>query len=435
MDAGPAASPARPPYSRRAAIARMAPVLGLAFILAHFLRSVPAVIAPDLRSELALTPAQLSALPAAIFLGAALMQLPVGILLDRFGPRRTLSGFLVVAAAGTLVFAGAHDVAALAAGRFLIGCGAAPIFMGVIVLLSRWVARDRLATATAIAISVGGGGMLLSATPFAAAAEHYGWSATLTAVGIAAFAIAAAVLTVVRDRPADALPPGGAETLVETILGLRRVLGDRRLYSFAAVTAVSVGALVTVRNLWIGPFLNDAYGLDIVARGHVIFVVSAAWLVSALSYGPLDRWFDTRRGVVTGGVLIFAATALLLAVNSSASVVVITLLLSAFALASAMASPIFAHARALFPDRYTGRVFTAINVCTWTGVFVLQLATGAILDAFPVDAAGRSPPIAYRTMFGALAVALLLALVAYRRVADVPPSTDTGEPEDGNAAR
>ncbi|MDH3739867.1 MAG: MFS transporter, partial [Alphaproteobacteria bacterium] len=68
-----------PTYSRAAAIARMAPVLGIAFILAHFLRSAPAVIAPDLRAELALTPGQLSSLPAAIFLGAALMQLPVGV--------------------------------------------------------------------------------------------------------------------------------------------------------------------------------------------------------------------------------------------------------------------------------------------------------------------------------------------------------------------
>jgi len=409
----------------------MAPVLGIAFILAHFLRSVPAVIAPDLRAELALTPGQLSSLPAAIFLGAALMQLPVGVLLDRFGPRRIIAGFLVVAAIGTLVFATAQGIIGLAVALFLIGCGAAPVFMGIIVLLSRWVARDRLATATAISISVGGGGMLLSATPFAAAAELYGWRAPLFAVGIASFGIAAAVFFFIRDRPADTPPPDGSETLFEIIRGLRWVLADTRLYSFAAVTAVSVAALVTVRNLWIGPYLNDAFGLDIVERGHVIFIVSVAWLLSALFYGPLDRWFDTRRGVVSGGLLIFAATSAALALNSSESVLVVTILLSAFALASAMASPIFAHARGLFPDSYTGRVFTAINVCTWTGVFLIQMGTGAILDAFPVDELGRSPAIAYRTMFGALAVALLLALFAYRRVADVPPSADMGEPPSG----
>jgi MFS family permease len=414
------------PYNRRAAIARMAPVLGLAFILAHFLRSAPAVIAPNLRDELALDPAQLSTLPAAIFLGAALMQLPVGVLLDRFGPRRTMAGFLIIAAAGTLLFSAATDVGGLAAALFLIGCGAAPIFMGVIFLLSRWVARDRLATATAIAISVGGGGMLLSASPFAAATEMWGWRETLQIVGLGALGIAAAVFLIVRDRPADAPPPATSETLVETILGLHHVLGDRRLYSFAAATAASVGTLVTVRNLWIGPYLNDAYGLDIVDRGNVIFIVSVAWLVSALAYGPLDRWFDTRRGVVTGGMLAFSAATALIALNGSASVLVATILLSLFALFSANASAVFAHARGLFPDNYTGRVFTAINLCTWTGVFILQMATGAILDFFPVDEAGRSPAIAYRAMFGFLAMLILLALVAYRRVADVPPSSERG---------
>jgi sugar phosphate permease len=427
MTAGSSDTPQTSPYSRRAAIARMAPVLGLAFIMAHFLRSAPAVIAPDLRAELALTPAQLSSLPAAIFLGAALMQLPVGVLLDRFGPRRTMAGFVVIAAIGTLVFATAQGIVGLNVALFVIGCGAAPVFMGIIVLLSRWVARDRLATATAIAISVGGGGMLLSATPFAAAAELFGWRQTLLAAAVAALAIAMALFLFVRDRPADGPRQTGGETLFETILGLRLVLGDVRIYFFAAVTAASVGSLVTVRNLWIGPYLNDVFGLDIIARGHVIFIVSIGWLLSALLYGPLDRWFDTRRGVVTGGLLIFAAATALLAVNSSGSVLVATVLLTAFALTSALAAPIFAHARGLFPDHYSGRVFTAINVCTWSGIFLMQMATGAVLDAFPVDEMGRSPAIAYRTMFGTLVVILLLALVIYRRVADVPPSTDTGD--------
>jgi sugar phosphate permease len=427
-------SSATPTYSRAGAIARMAPVLGIAFILAHFLRSAPAVIAPDLRAELGLTPGQLSSLPAAIFLGAALMQLPVGVLLDRFGPRRTMFGFIIVAGLGTLVFATAHSIVGLALALFLIGCGAAPVFMGVIVLLSRWVPRDRLATATAISIAVGGVGMLLSASPFAAATEAFGWRATLIVVGIAAFGIAGALFFFVRDRPADAPTPPGGESLREIIYGLRHVLGDSRIYSFAAVTAVSVGTLVTIRNLWIGPYLNDVFDLDTVGRGHVIFIVSVTWIISALTYGPLDRLFDTRRGVVTGGLLLFAAATALLAVNSSASVLVVTILLSVFTLTSAMAPPIFAHARSLFSDQYSGRVFTAINVCTWSGVFLLQMGTGAILDAFPVDALGRSPAIAYRTMFGVLAVALVLVLIIYRRVPDVPPSADTGGPAVGRGS-
>ena len=415
------------PYSRRTAIIRMVPVLAVTFILAHFLRSAPAVIAPNLRAELGLTPGELSSLPAAIFLGAALMQLPVGVLLDRFGPRRTMSGLFSLAALGAIIFSFAHDVPMLALALFLIGCGAAPVFMGVMVLLARWIPRDRLATGTAISISVGGAGMLLSASPFAAAVELYGWRESLLVVGLFSLAVAVVVFLMVRDRPDDAPAPAVSETLLQTVLGLRQVLADKRIYSFAAATGVSVGALVTIRNLWIGPYLNDVFDLDIVARGNVIFIVSLAWLFSALMYGPLDRWFDTRRGVVTGGMLLYTGTLVALAINSSPSVVVATILLSAFALFAAMASPIFAHARSLFPETHTGRAFTAINVFTWSGVFVMQMGTGAILDTFPVDELGRSPAIAYRTMFGALAFALVLALIAYRRVADAPPSAERGQ--------
>jgi len=414
------------PYSRRAAILRMVPVLAITFILAHFLRSAPAVIAPNLRAELGLTPGQLSSLPAAIFLGAALMQLPVGILLDRFGPRRTMSALFSLAALGSIIFSTSHTVPMLALALFLIGCGAAPVFMGVMVLLARWIPRDRLATGTAISISVGGAGMLLSASPFAAAVELYGWRSSLLAVGIFSLGIVIVLLLMVRDRPEDAPAPATSETLFQTILGLRTVLSDKRIYSFAAATGVSVGALVTIRNLWIGPYLNDVFELDIIARGNVIFIVSVAWLCSALMYGPLDRWFDTRRGVVTGGMLLYTGTLIALAINSSPSVVIATILLSAFALFAAMASPIFAHARSLFPETHTGRAFTAINVFTWAGVFLMQMGTGAILDAFPVDELGRSPADAYRTMFGVLAVAMLIALVFYRRVADAPPSAERG---------
>lgn len=416
------------PYSRRAAIIRMAPVLGLTFILAHFLRSAPAVIAPNLRAELGLTPGELSSLPAAIFLGAALMQLPVGVFLDRFGPRRTMAALFSLAALGSIIFSAAQGVVMLALGLFLIGCGAAPVFMGVIVLLSRWIARDRLATGTAISIAVGGAGMLLSASPFAAAVDLYGWRASLLVVGVFSLGVALALLVMVRDRPEDTPQPAGSETLLETILGLRSVLRDVRIYSFAAVTAVSVGALVTIRNLWIGPYLNDVFDLDIIARGNVIFAVSLTWIVAAVLYGPLDRKFDTRRGVVTCGMLAFTTMTAALALNSSSSVLAVTILLCGFALFAPMAPPIFAHARSLFPDTHSGRVFTAINVCTWSGVFLMQMGTGAILDAFPVDELGRSPAIAYRSMFGALAVALLLALVIYRRIEDVPPSAERDHP-------
>ena len=411
--------------ARLTQIAMMALPLGLAFILSQFLRSAPAVIAPDLRSELGLSAAELSSLPAALFLGSALMQLPVGVLLDRFGPRRTIAGFMLITAVGTLGISVAQNPFFLAFALFVAGCGIAPVYMGLIVMLSRWVPRDHLATASSIAVAVSGTGLLLSATPFAWASATIGWREALGFVGLGAMVLSATVWLLARDRPPDApVAASTPETLGETILGLGRILTDRRIYGLAAVASVSVGALLTTRALWVGPYLNDVFALDLIGRGNVILALSAAWLLSSLLFGPLDRLFDTRRGVVGAGVIGMAVAFVLLAVNNSSSIALVTVLLILLGLSSAFSAPIFAHVRALFPDSHTGRAITAINLFTWGGVFALQMMTGAIVNAFPADALGRSPLAAYQAMFGFLALILVIAALIYRRTPDVAPSKD-----------
>lgn len=409
-------------------MAAMAPPLGLAFMLSQFLRTAPAVIAPNLRTELDLSAAELSSLSAALFLGSALMQLPVGVLLDRIGPRRTISGFVLITAAGTLGISAAQSPLLLGVSLFVIGCGIAPVYMGLIVLLSRWVPRDRLATASSISVAVGGAGLLLSASPFAVATEWIGWRTTLAVIGLAAVALSVAIWATVREIPPGAPPRTHVpETLGETIRGLGQVLSNRRLYGLAGMAAMSVGSFMSVRSLWAGPYLNDVYGLGLVDRGNVILAMSVAWLVSALLFGPLDRRFDTRRGVVSFGAVVMVAMLVMLAVDRGGSLTLTTATLILFGLSASFSAAIFAHARSLFPDRYVGRVITAINLCTWGGVFVIQMVTGLIVNAFPADAAGRSPQAAYQVLFAVLAVALIIALLFYRRIADVPPSRDMGE--------
>jgi len=416
--------------SRTKLILAMIPALGFAFVLSQFLRSVPAVIAPDLRAELDLTAGQLSALPAAMFFGSAIMQLPAGVLLDRFGPRRTIAAFLLLTATGVAGFAFARTPGGLTLALLVTGWGIAPVFMGIIVLISRWTPRDRLATASALAVGIGGTGMLLSASPFASATEAIGWRMTLAIVAGIALLIALAVVLTVRDRPPDAPPVvGGTETLIDTIRGLSIVFREPRLYALGTISAMTVGSFLTFRALWVGPYLNDTFDAGLIERGHIIFFVSLAWLVSAIAIGPLDRVFDTRRGIVTVGALSMALWFAVLAFSGDTTILVVTVAMILLGLSSGLSSPIFAHARSLFPDRFVGRVVTAINLFIWGGVFLVQVGTGLLINAFPADEQGHSPFIAYQVMFGVLAVLLVAALLVYRRIEDMPPSRDIGEPD------
>jgi len=413
--------------SRTRYILAMAPGLGLAFILSQFLRSIPAVIAPDLRVELELTAGQLSALPAALFFGSAVMQLPAGVLLDRFGPRITVAAFLFITAAGVLGFSLATTTIGLTVWLLVTGWGIAPVFMGAIVLLSRWVRRDRLATATALTVGVGGTGMLLSASPFAAATEAFGWRDTLTAVSVFAIALIGVILVTVRDRPPDSpAPPGPSESLIQVVRGLAIVFREPKLYAIGCIGGITVGSFLTFRALWVGPYLNDVFGSDLIARGNIIFVISLAWLISAVAIGPLDRVFDTRRMIVAVGATFMAIWFALLAVADGSSLTFAVGVMVALGLCSGLSSPIFAHARALFPDRYVGRLVTAINLFIWGGVFLVQVGTGLFIDAFPADGLGRTPVEAYRWTFAILAALLFTAVLFYWRVGDVPPSRDSG---------
>ncbi|CAN0581245.1 unnamed protein product, partial [Laminaria digitata] len=226
-----------------------------------------AVIAPDLRAELELTAGQLSALPAALFFGSAIMQLPSGILLDRFGPRRTIAVFLLLTSAGVAGFAFAQTSAGLTLALLVVGWGIAPVFMGIIVLISHWTPRDRLATMSALAVGLGGTGMLLSASPFAEATAAFGWRASLASVACVALLLCFAVLLTVRDRPPDAPPVIGAtETLIETMRGLGIIFREPRLYALGAISGMTVGSFLTFRALWVGPYLNDTFGSGLLER-------------------------------------------------------------------------------------------------------------------------------------------------------------------------
>jgi MFS family permease len=141
-------------------------------------------------------------------------------------------------------------------------------------------------------------------------------------------------------------------------------------------------------------------------------------------YGPLDRRFDTRRGVVTCGALAMMTALVGLTVTGDRSLTAAAGFLVMLGLAASFSAVIFAQARALFPDRFVGRVISTINLFIWGSVSLVQLLTGAIIDLFPADAAGRSPAISYQAIFLTLAAMLAVALWAYRKVEDVPPSVE-----------
>src|SRR6476660_1719679 len=175
--------------------------LATAYVASHFFRASNVTIGLDLMRDLAIGPEALGALTGAFFFGFAAMQIPCGFFFDRYGPRRTVVGMLILATIGGVVFTLAPTWPILLTGRALMGAGFGVMLVGSMVVISRWFPPDRFSTFTAMVLSIGLLGNLAATTPLAWASQAIGWRGVFGAAVVFTALGTIAVWLVVRDAP------------------------------------------------------------------------------------------------------------------------------------------------------------------------------------------------------------------------------------------
>ncbi|MBI4182985.1 MAG: MFS transporter [Proteobacteria bacterium] len=402
----------------------------LAGLLSQFLRSSHAAIAPEVVRDLGLSAEGLGVMTSVFFVAYGLSQPAIGVLLDRFGARLTVPAALVFAVLGVVAFGSAASLEQAAIGRFLMGIGCAPIYMGAFVVSARWFPPERFGTVAGVIVALGYFGNIAAATPMALASALLGWRDAFGAIALLTIAVGVALLVVVRDappgHPARARAP---ESLGAVIRGVRQVLVNRAMHRLLAMAVVGSSVLHSVFSLWGGPYLNDVHGLDAVARGNVLLAMAIATVVGSLAYGSLDRIFDTRKGLVLAGAALSAAILLVLALWPEPGAATVTILLTIFCLVGSFGVVITVHCRSLFPDHMAGRAMTTLNLVFSLSSALVQAVSGLIVGAFP-GAAGAPSALAYRVTFIFFAAITFVAIPIYRRVIDVKP----GAPPPGAEA-
>ncbi len=402
--------------------------LATAYVASHFFRSANVTIGLDLMRDLSIGPEALGALTGAFFFGFAAMQIPCGFLFDRYGPRKTIAGMLVLATIGGAVFTLAPDWPSLLAGRMLLGAGFGVMLIGSMVVISRWFAPDRFTQLASMVMSVGLLGNLAATTPLAWAAHEVGWRGVFAGVVVFTALATVAVWLVVRDAP-----PGHpflarkAETPREMVRGLGEVLRNPSLPYILALNFCNYACTFTVQGLWGGPFLREVHGMSAVQAGNVLLAAVVAYQVGMLTIGPLDRVLDTRKWIAIAGTLAVAAILALLAILGQPPAWLAAGAIIAIGYLSASSTMIMAHGRAIFPDRLIGRGMSTMNTSVMLGVACMQSLSGIILGAFAPLADGTRPEEAYRALFALMVVVLLVAVAVYARVADRKPSEEMRE--------
>lgn len=284
---------------------RLLPLLGwlvgsLFFFYAWILRVSPSVMVEDLMRDFAVGGAIVGNLSALYFYGYAGMQIPVGLLLDRFGPRRLMTGAAGLVAVACLVFAWSEGLAGASVTRFLIGAGCAFSLVGAMAVAGQWFPRERFALLAGLAMMFGMLGGVFGQAPLRVAVDATDWRTTMASVGIIGFGLMLAAWLLVRDRRRGS---GGVGAVLE---GLRRVAANRETWLNAVAGLGATGPLLGFAALWGVPYLQVSHAIDAVAAGTVTSLTFLGWGAGAPLIGWLSDHIRNRRVPLIAGLTLSA---------------------------------------------------------------------------------------------------------------------------------
>jgi len=393
-----------PALPARTALAVAVP-FAAAYFLSYVYRSINAVISPDLIAEFTLSPADLGLLTSAYFLAFAAFQIPVGILLDRFGPRRVNATLLLAAGSGAAIFAFAESFSGLLAGRALIGFGVSAGLMSSIKVFTLWFPMDRLPALTGRMLFVGGLGAMAATVPVEAALAFTTWRGVFATMGLLTFGAAVLLFLVVPERHAERRP----ESWGEQLHGVASVFRSSVFRRLAPGSALFQGSNMALQGLWAGPWLMDVAGLGRAAVAGHLLVLAAATMTGFLGWGIAASTL-ARRGVSTlalfkAGTGLFLVVQLLFALGVTKGAWALWAAFGLFGTASSLAFSILSRA---FPVTMTGRANTALNLLVFLSAFGCQWLFGAIVGLWPGEG-GHYHPDGYRAAFGLMLGLQLLA--------------------------
>jgi predicted MFS family arabinose efflux permease len=357
----------------------------LLYLIAYYHRVAPAVITRELSAEFGLSGAALGNLSAFYFYSYAAVQIPTGLLADRWGPRRVLTLGAALTAAGTVVFALAPAVAWADAGRFAIGAAAGVAFVSMLKLASHWMHARQFAFASGVALFVGVMGATLAGVPLRALVDQFSWRPVMLASAAVTACAAIAIWLVVRDDPVDRgyagfVPRHAPAGSLPILAQLRAVSRERAAWLMVVMPGGTAAIVLTFPGLWGVPFLVTQYGFTAREAASVCSTMLIAWAVSCMAFGPLSERMGRRKPVYAGGlvamlvlwsIVVFVPAlprAALLAALVAVSVACGTFILT------------FALAKESVPPHLGGTISGIANMGVMLGGMVMQPLVGLVLD-------------------------------------------------------
>ena len=378
------------------------------YFLSYLYRVVNAVIAPDLVADLAIGPSALGLLTSTYFITFASAQIPLGVLLDRYGPRKTEAFLLVFAGLGALVFAGSDTLSGLILGRALIGLGVSACLMAAFKAYVLWFSEEQWPLINGFQMAAGGLGALVATTPVEAALQVTDWRGIFTFLGMVTILVAGLIYLVVPEKPSQ----GKGESIVRQLHGVRQVFSSLKFWRTAPLTTMSQAAFLSIQGLWAGPWLKDVARMDRTAVAESLQWVALAMIAGFIGLGLLAKKL-ARTGITVlttavTGMLIFMATQTAIIFGLGGNSILLWICFGFFGTSGIIA---YASLSQSFPANLSGRVTTGVNLLVFLVAFAGQWAIGAIIDLWPVGADGSYALAGYQAGFTVMLGAQVVCLV------------------------
>ncbi len=379
------------------------------YFVSYLFRGVNLGFAPLITHDLGLSAADLGLLTSLYFIGFALAQIPVGVLLDHFGPRTVTAGMLVFAAVGIWVFGASQGSAGLMVGRLLIGVGVSVCLSAAFKASAQHFPVARLPLVNGFTMAIGGLGGVAVGSPLASLLQVANWRQVCVGLGVFTLIVSAAIL-LFAPRKSDARHQAD---IVTQFKGTWHILKSGAFWKIASFSVVTQGVFYAMQSLWIKPYLLDVMDLTPAHASALVSVLGLAMMFGSVGFGAAARGIE-RCGISVyafcgGGMVLFVITQILIVLRAPLPPAV---LLAAYGIFGGTGILSYAIMAEYFPSHMIGRTNTTLTLVIFLLIFGFQVGVGAALSFWP-SVGGRYPVSAHLTVWISLIALQVASAVWY----------------------
>ncbi|MGM0420487.1 MAG: MFS transporter [Bacillota bacterium] len=363
-------------------------ILSLGYLIAFFHRYTLAVISGILSTEMGLTAVQLGTLTSMYFYAYGFLQVPVGILSDKFGVRIVTTVGLISMGSGSIFFAFADGMLFASLGRLLIGVGAATFFVSILKMVAIWFPPEYFTSFTGWTALMGNVGALLATAPFSLLLGWLTWRQSHVMFGVFTFILAALAWTLVREKPEDKgfepvnVVKDEERSFADIIKGMGYLAKSWQFWSYFFIIFTILGGMMSVSGLWIIPYLTQVYELSRNMAANFALIITIGSIFAATSLGWVERRLGSRIKMLRICTTVISLVWLYILViqGGKPSLWTMAVLLFIFGSISLFVMVTFGNVKKLFPE-LKGSVMGVTNLAPFIGTIIFNFLVGWRLDS------------------------------------------------------